>query len=178
MSPDTEHHPVDIIAAVENLVAEDYDRLRVRLWRQFGQQLHRIPDAPTPDDLLHEAIEDLLADRRHCPLARIDLTLCLVNIVRSKVSHLYAKWQQTGIGMVSDEVLEQRPIMASEDSALQETILALVSADSLLAKIVEYRLEHPDARAQEIADALELDMPTMYNANRRLKARLKGMVEK
>ncbi len=170
-------HTPDIVSAVEELLAEDYDGLRLRLWRQFGQQLHRIPDAPTPDDLLHDAIEDLLVDRRHCPLARVDLTICLVNIVRSKVSHLYEKWQQSGIMTVSDEILDRVQAVGTEDSELREKILHVVIDDPLLSKIVEFRLEHPDAKAQEIAESIGLDMQDMYNANRRLKARLKGIIE-
>ena len=79
--------PSDIVAALENLLAADYDRIRVRLWRQFGEQLQKIPDASRPDDLFHDAIKDLLAERRHCPLERIELTTCLVKMVRSKISH-------------------------------------------------------------------------------------------
>lgn len=175
---DNVEHGLDIVSAVANLSAEDYDGLRLRLWRQFGQELHRIPDAPTPDDLLHEAIEDLLGDRRHCPLARVDLTMCLVNIVRSKVSHVYDKWRQTGIVIVSDEVLEKVRVGDAEDSELRDSILAQVRDDSLLSKVIEYRLEHPEARAQEIAEALGLGLQAMYNANRRLKARLKSVVAK
>jgi hypothetical protein len=128
--------------------------------------------------LLHEAIEDLLADRRHCPLARVDLTICLMNIVRSKVSHLYDKWRQTGITTVSEEILERFQAAEIEDSVLRERILAQVNDEPLLSRIVEFRLDHPEARAQEIAEAVGLDMQAMYNANRRLKSRLKGVVGK
>jgi hypothetical protein len=171
--------PSDIVSAVENLFIEDYDRLRLRLWRQFGQQLRNIPDAPTPDDLLHDAIEDLLADRRHCPLERIDLTTCLVNIVRSKVSHLYEKWKKMGIVKVSEDILEwetpQNPTEEPE-AALREKILGCVEDDPLLKCIVEYRLDHPDAKARDFAQALGLEMQEIYNANRRLKARLRRLV--
>lgn len=170
--------PSDIVAAVENLPAEDYDRLRLRLWRQFGGQLRNIPDAPTPDDLLHDAIEDLLADRRHCPLERIDLTICLANIVRSKVSHLYEKWRHKGIVKVSDEVLNTVQTADDQDSELQEKILVLVADDVLLTRIVEYRLDHPEAKARDIAQTLEVSMQEMYNANRRLKARLGRLIDR
>lgn len=168
----------DILSVVADLSAEDYDRLRLRLWRQFGQQLRRIPDAPSPDDLLHDAIEDLLADRRHCPLTRVDLTICLMNIVRSKVSHLYDKWRQTGVMTVSEDILKTFEAKGSDDSELRERILEHLNGEPLLSEIIEYRLDHPEARAQEIAEAVGLGMQDMYNANRRLKSRLKGVVEK
>ena len=166
----------DIVSALENLLTADYDRIRLRLWRKFGEQLRNIPDAPTPDDLLHDAIKDLLAERRHCPLERIELTICLVNIVRSKVSHLYKKWKQEGIVKVSDEALNTVQVVDVQDSELREKILALVADDPLLTGIVEYRLDHPEAKARAIAEALGMDMQEMYNANRRLKARLKSLV--
>lgn len=168
--------PTDIVSALEKLSAEDYDRLRLRLWRQFGRQLRNIPDAPTPDDLLHEAIEDLLADRRHCPLERVALATCLVNIVRSKISHLYEKWKREGIVKVSDEVLNTVQIEDTQESGLRGKILAFAADDALLTRIVKYRLEHPDAKARDIARALGEDMQEIYNANRRLKARLKKFV--
>jgi hypothetical protein len=167
----------NIVAAVEKLPADDYDRLRLRLWRQFGGQLRNIPDAPTPDDLLHDAIEDLLADRRHCPLTRVDLTICLANIVRSKVSHLYEKWQHAGIVKVSDEVLNTVQAADVQDSELREKILALVADEPLLIRIVEYRLDHPEAKARRIARALKINMQEMYNANRRLKSRLRRLTD-
>lgn len=167
----------DIVSALEFLTAGEYDRLRLRLWRQFGRQLKNIPDAPSPDDLLHEAIEDLLADRRHCPLDTTELTTCLLNIVRSKVSHLYAKWKREGIVKVSEQMLDTIPIAAVQTSELREKILACVGDDPLLNRMIEYRLDDPEAKAQEIAEALGIEMAEMYNANRRLKARLKGLAE-
>lgn len=171
--------PSDIVSAVENLLTEDYDRLRLRLWRQFGQQLRDIPDAPSPDDLLHDVIEDLLADRRHCPLKRVDLTTCLVNIVRSKVSHLYEKWKKMGIVKVSEDILKwETPQNPKEEpeAALREKILECVEDDPLLKRIVEYRLDHPEAKTRDFAQALGMEMQEMYNANRRLKARLRRLV--
>ncbi|GAK59159.1 hypothetical protein U27_06135 [Candidatus Vecturithrix granuli] len=166
----------DIVSALEHLLTADYDRIRLRLWRKFGEQLRNIPDAPTPDDLLHDAIQNLLAGRRHCPLERVELAICLVNIVRSKVSHLYEKWKRAGIVKVSDEALNTVQLADEQDSELRENILAIVADDPLLTEIVEYRLDHPEAKARKIAEALGIDMQEMYNANRRLKARLKSLV--
>ena len=162
-----------IVTALKNLQAEDYDRLRLRLWRQFGRELQKIPDAPTPDDLLHAAIEDLLADRRHCPLEIVELTTCLLNIVKSKVSHLYDKWRREGISHVTDDILNTFQSADLPDSTLREKILAFVKDDPLLTSIVEYRLDYPEARASEIAQAVRISAHQMYNANRRLKMRLR-----
>ena len=166
----------DIAAALEALSSAELNRVRLGLWRKFGQQLQSIPDAPTPDDLLHEAIEDLLADRRHCPLERVELTTCLLNIVRSKVSHLYDKWKRDGIVKVPEEILDRLPIDTEEHSGLRNVILAIVTDDPLLRRIVEFRLDFPEAKARDIARALNLDMQEMYKANRRLKAQLRHLM--
>lgn len=175
-------HPApstDILSALEHLASEEIDKMRSRLWRQFGEQLRKIPDAPSPDDLLHDTIEDLLADRRHCPLERIELTICLVNIVSSKVSHLYEKWKKEGIVKVSEDTLKWETSQNTTEepgAALRKKILECVEDDPLLRRIVAYRLDHANAKARDIAQVLGVDMKEMYNANRRLKPRLKSLV--
>ncbi|MDM8525060.1 hypothetical protein QUF80_16945 [Desulfococcaceae bacterium HSG8] len=42
----------DILSPLKNLPQDDWDRLRLGLWRRFGGQLRNIPEAPSPDDLL------------------------------------------------------------------------------------------------------------------------------
>ncbi len=175
-------HPApstDILSALEKLTSEELDRIRARLWRQFGERLRNITDAPTPDDLLHDAIEDLLADRRHCPLERVELAICLVNVVSSKVSHLYEKWKKEGIIKVSEDTLKWETSQNTAEepgTELREKILECVEDDSLLKRIVAYRLDHANAKAWDIAQALGVDIKKMYNTNRRLKIRLKSLV--
>lgn len=163
----------DILTALEALSSAELNKIRLRLWQKFGRQLRDTPDAPTPDDLLHEAIEDLLADRRHCPLELVELAICIVNIVRSKVSHIYEKWKREGIVKVSDNILNTYQGKPEKDSELRDKILNFVADDPFLRRIVEYRLDYPEARAGKIARALNVDIQEMYKANRRLKARLK-----
>ncbi len=69
----------------------------------------------------------------------------------------------------------QNPV-AEHGAELREKILGYVKGDPLLERIVEYRLDHPEAKARKIAQTLGVDMNEMYNANRRLKARLKSFV--
>jgi hypothetical protein len=84
-----------------------------------------------------------------------------------------------GIVKVSEDILEwetpQNPTEEPE-AALREKILGCVEDDPLLKCIVEYRLDHPDAKARDFAQALGLEMQEIYNANRRLKARLRRLV--
>jgi hypothetical protein len=100
--------------------------------------------------------------------------VCIVNIVRSKVSHIYEKWKREGIVRVSDDMLNSlQGCMPEDDSELRDTILHVAADDPFLRQMVEFRLDHPEARAAEIARALNVDIQEMYKANRRLKARLK-----
>ncbi len=178
---DTTNDVYNIISALQNLTVDELDRLRLKVLRRFGTYLLNIPDAPGPDDLLHETIEDLLRDKRRCPLQRVDLAVCIYKIVCSKVNNLHEKWKRRKITKVSVDVLEHHvpPVPDQEEqTALRENILARVADDSLLVQIVEYRLEHPEEepiKAQKLAELLDVDIQDIYNANRRLKTRLKDM---
>lgn len=176
-----------IFTAIQHLTQEEIDRLRLKLWRRFEKQLYIMPDAPNPDDLLNDTIEDLLAERRRCPLAQVQLVVCLMKIVRSKVSHLYQKWKQERIIHESEEVLEREEALKrkaiqesvqEENSPLRCKILELVADEPLLTSIVSYRLEHADEeplRARRIAEVLGIGKE-IYNADRRLKDRLEKLL--
>ncbi len=189
----------DILSALKNLTPDDWDRLRLRLWKRFGGQLCNIPEAPSPDDLLHDAYVELLEDRRHCNLGKVTLVNCLFGIVRSKVSHIQARWkrsleknQQTvpidaekpdtqpladfyGRPAGQNDPMEGFSPEPSAKSDLYDDIHSLIQDDELLRKMVEYRYNHQDdnaPKAQEIADALGVPVKEIYNANRRLKSLL------
>ncbi len=59
----------DIIATLEQLGPAELNKIRLRVWHKFGRQLRNIPDVPTSDDLLYEAMKDLLS-RLSCRLTR------------------------------------------------------------------------------------------------------------
>ncbi len=173
---------VTIVDALERLTTEQVDRLRCQLWRRFAEQLSKTPDAPDPDDLLQEAYQDLLTEKRHCPVEHLDVVRCLFNIVRSKVSHLYAAWRKEGIVKESIDILEYMPDAragTAEDSPLRAAILDAVRDDPLLMQMVEYRLDHAEEepiKAQQMATALGVPLSEIYNANRRLKTRLASVI--
>lgn len=171
----------NIISALQNLTVDELDRLQLKVLRRFENYLLNIPDAPGTDDLLHETIEDLLSGRRRCPLQRVDLVVCIYKIVSSKVNNLYEKWKREKITKVSVDVLERKgsPVSDPEDSSeLRESILTRVADDPVLLQIVKYRLDHPEEepiKAQKLAELTGLDIKDIYNANRRLKMRLKDV---
>ena len=173
----------DVLSALEQLTPEAIDRLRLKLRKRFGEFLRKIPDAPDPDELLHETIVDLLEGIRHCPLDHAGLPVYLFNIVRSKTSHLYEKWKKERIVKESEAILEREnnQMEAADAPNLYHKIMAMVADDVILRQIVEYRLTHPEEepiKAQKIADQLGYDLKEVYNANRRLKTRLEPLVTK
>lgn len=186
-----------ISSALGNLTAEDWDRLRRLLWKKFGW-IDKIMGNPNPDDLLNESVNDLLNDKRHCPedslIIKKSLINCLYWIVKSKVSHIKDKLkrQEQQAESVSDEqpsdtfgqTIRSEELDKARDSVtdrlisetepdLKEQILSLVADDPMLEKIVKHQLENPDSNPRHIAEALRIDIKDLYNANRRLKERLK-----
>lgn len=167
-----------LLAALHALTGEEINGLRLKLWKRYGTRLRKIPNAPDPDDLLHEAIEDLLADRRHCP-PNLSVSTCLFHIVRSKTSHFYEKQKTDEIVTHSDEFADTVRVEHVHEPELRQTIITLIHDDALLTRIVAYRLEHCDdepIKARTIAEVLGVGIRDIYNANRRLRTRLEKLV--
>jgi len=150
----------------EKLDANTLDYIRLRLWRRFGEQLRKIPEASDPDDLLQEALEDLLSGRRKYPGEDVKLTTCLFKIVHSKVDNIQKKWkraqararnepQNTGtaqntaiVGAKIDFISFAKAqngvadrLSPVKEPSLRKKILALVADDALLVQIVRLQLD-------------------------------------
>lgn len=174
----------DMLFALEHFTTEEFDRLIFKLETCFAERLQKIPDAPDPVELLFEALEDLLTDKRHCPLDRVHIETCLFTIVRSKVNHIYEKWKREQVVNVSDEPLEFLPAptaQETEDPELCEQIFAIVEHDDFLSRIVKYQLNFLResgklAKARQLAEAFHVDVRSIYHANRRLKEHLSLLV--
>ncbi|MDM8542664.1 hypothetical protein QUF90_16440 [Desulfococcaceae bacterium HSG9] len=186
----------------EELDTDTLDYIRLWLWRRFGEQLRKIPEASDPDDLLHEAIEDLLSGRRKYPDEDVKLTTCLFKIVHSKVDNIQKRWKRAQaraikephnpgteqntdiIGAKIDFIsfAESQNSVADrlspvKEPSLRKKILDLVADDALLVKIVRLQLDamsNPgkQLKAKVLAAKLNVAVDEIYNANRRLKARL------
>ncbi len=188
----------DIRSALNELSEEDWDRLRLRLWKRFGGQLRNISSGKDPDDLLGEAVEGLLEGRLHYNLDKFTLVNCLFGSVRGKVSQIYERWKRDleqnrqtvpielenpvalpftdsyGKMLPRDEPMENFVPDPSAEANLYDAILSLIPKDDeLLKRMVAYRYEHQDdktSKAQETVDALGVSVNDIYNANRRLKS--------
>ncbi len=183
----------------------DYLRLRLQLWRRFGEQLRKIPEASDPDDLLQEAMKDLLSGRRKNPGEHVKLTTCLFMIVRGKVFNIHKKWKRaqarslkkaqnsgteqntdivgtkiddTNIGNAENGINEM--LSPVKKPSLRKQILALVADDALLVQIVRLQIdamENPGQKlsAKELAEKLNVTVKEIFNANRHLKVRLEKL---
>ena len=189
----------------EELDADTLDYIRLRLWRRFGEQLRKIPEASDPDDLLHEAIEDLLSGHRKYPDEDVKLTTCLFKIVHSKVDNIQKKWKRAQTRTRNEpqnpETAQNTDIVGAKidflsfaksqngvaerlspvkEPSLRKQILALVADDALLVQIVRLQLDamaNPgkQLKAKVLAEKLNVAVDEIYNANRRLKARLEQL---
>lgn len=85
-----------IAQALEQLTADQIDRLRCRLWRRFAAQLSKVPDAPDPDDLLQEAYQDLLVDKRHCPADQLEFGALLIQYCAQQSQPFVRRMEKRG----------------------------------------------------------------------------------
>lgn len=78
----------------ENLTTEKLDRLRLAIRRKFQGQFYKTPHVSEPDDLLQEAIEDILSGKTEWQ-PNVSLADCLFKIVETKV--IYRKNEKESI---------------------------------------------------------------------------------
>lgn len=167
----------DILKAIAELSTETWERLLFKVNVQFGRQLQRIAEAPSAEDLVHEAVEDVVYGRRAWPKESVSLPVCLTNIVWSKVTNLRRKAGKTEMLPLFEETVdweidqlasrEEEAKMVDWASATEEIpeepsaefrehLLHSVAQDQSLRPIVEYWLEHlnEDVTVEMIAQAL------------------------
>ncbi len=95
-----------IISALAEIKSEEWKKLLLTVHKWFGKQLQKVSEAPSPEDLLHEAIEDVLNGRRSWPQEKVSLPVCLRTIVRSKVDHIVTKGARAERVHVTDEAID------------------------------------------------------------------------
>ncbi len=168
-----------ILSALAEISEEEWARLMLTVQKWFGHQLQNIQSAPSPEDLLHETVEDLINGTRSWPQERVSLIVCLRTIVRSKANHVLTKAALTEHVHVTDEVLEwnldpkqtacsEREAVESvaasesvEDETIAELRSALLQGNSYgppLQQALEYWVNHlhDDVTARQLAEALQL----------------------
>ena len=182
------------IAIPAPLQEADWDDLLPRL-RLFAHQFHRrylsrIPQAPTPDDLVQEAVTKLYTGQRKLP-DDVPLLTVLINNIQSDIWNFLTregytrkdskgKARQGGGRHVALEAW-----MEDEDQGRQpadgvmrdwhEQIRARVDDDPLVLRIVELLFEDPKLKPRDLAHMLGTTVPDINKAQKRLRRRLKGL---
>ena len=174
----------------------DWDDLvpRVRLWaHQFHRRyLSRVRAAPSPDDLVQEAIAKLFTGQRRLP-EDVPLLTVLINNIQSDIWNFLTregytrkdskgKTRQGGGRHVLLEdwmkVQDANQMPANADMRrFSKRIRELVKEDTLVAQMVDLMLEDALLRPRDFADMLNVPVSEINKAQKRLKRKLKHLRE-
>jgi DNA-directed RNA polymerase specialized sigma24 family protein len=169
---------------------KDWDDLRMRgllyAYKYFSYIPYLTRGRMSVEDLVHEALSDMLEGQRRQP-ENVDSFTFLCGAIRSEFDNLYRKEKAATF---SEESLppDYSPFLPSV--SLEETqsvfdyqqlcdkVRELVSDDAELVSIVEVWFEEPDMKPKDIACRLGLSMDDMHNAQKRLRRRAINLREK
>ena len=158
---------------------------RPLLW---AQSLHRrclagLPGAPTPEDLVQDAVADLLTGRRAWPEG-LPAFVVLHGVVRSHVSNAVGRAGVPGssgfhlrsvpigeAGPAADEPADE----LADRAAVRARALALVGDDADLGRIVALWFDDPSLKPLDVAEILGLTATDVYHATKRLRRRLEPL---
>lgn len=150
---------------------------RLLLWAQrlHARVLFDVRGAPSPEDLVQDAVADVLTGRRSRPEG-VPLAVLLYGVIRSRASQVLSRaktrGESPGPRYVSLDEAERVHAEASGESAdLRERVLALVGDDAVLRRIVDLWFEDPGLKAADLAAMLGLAPAEVYAATRRLRRR-------
>ena len=162
--------------------ADDWEALlpRLLLWAQrlHARVLSDVRGAPTPEDLVQDAVTDVLTGRRRRP-ADVPLAVLLYGVVRSRASQVLGRAKARGgargpryVGLEAAERLHAGAASEPGHAAdLRTRALALVAGDETLERIVALWFEDPGLKAADLAAMLGLPAAEVYAATRRLRRR-------
>ena len=180
----------------ERLREADWDDMvpRVRLWaHQFHRRyLARVRAAPSPDDLVQEAITKLFTGKRRLP-DDVPLLTVLINNIQSDIWNFltregYTRKDSKGKsrkGGGRHVLLEDWMKMQDADAVPAATdmrnftkkIRKLVASDVLVSKMVDLFFQDPLLRPRDLAEMLEVPVSDINKAQKRLKRKLKHLRE-
>lgn len=159
---------------------DDWEALlpRLLLWarRLHDRVLADVRGAPTPEDLVQDAVTDVLTGRRSRPEG-VPLAVLLYGVIRSRASQVLsrakARGETEGPRYVGLDEAEAAHAEAAHDPAhaadLRERVLALVADDEVLTRMVGLWFEDPALKAADLAALLDLPAVEVYAAARRLR---------
>jgi DNA-directed RNA polymerase specialized sigma24 family protein len=171
-----------------SLATADWDDVfpRVRLWahRFHRRYLSQIRAAPSPDDLVQEAIAKLYTGRRRLP-DHVPLLTVLINNIQSDIWNFltregYTKTDSKGKGRqgwgrhvgledwMADRDAESLPA-ASDRRRLHEALRRRFADDPLVRRIVDLLFDDPLLKPRDLAEMLHTSVFEINNAQKRLK---------
>jgi DNA-directed RNA polymerase specialized sigma24 family protein len=161
---------------------EDWEAVvpRLLLWatRLHARTLSGVRGAPTPEDLVQDAITDALTGQRVRPDG-LPLLVFLYGVIRSRVSQTLSRSKTRGEATQMRYVSLEEAWNVHADSAsdpayaasLHKRVLALVAGDDLLERIVGLWFEDPDLKSRDLAVMLDVSAGEIYSATKRLRRR-------
>lgn len=150
---------------------------RLLLWTQrlHARVLMDIRGAPTPADLVQDAVTDVLSGRRSRPPG-LPLAVVLYGVIRSRAHHVLARAKTTDdvararfVGMEEAASTHMALTESPDTDDLRRRVLLLVGEDEVLTQMVNLWFEDPALKASDIAEMLGLSPHDVYAATRRLR---------
>jgi hypothetical protein len=191
-------------AELSEMTTDEYDKIRYLVYIIFNERLKKIPGAPSSDDLIHDAFTKLLEGKRKRPGPEVTLITCIINIIRSLISHLERDIEKNTHLELTDQISSDtlgnisinyiNPKFQKEISGMysivdfliaketQEEILAFFQHDEIVIKILELKFTYPNIPLKPIIILNylleffeDITMKDVNNAKARLKNGLTKM---
>ncbi len=178
----------------ERLLIADWDDIlpRVQLWANHFHRryLRHIRAAPTPEDLVQEAVVKLYAGQRKLP-DHVPLLTVIINNIQSDIWNFLTKegytrkdskgkgrkgWgRHIGLEEWMQDFDQRTTPPQAELNGLHDAIKAKVSNDKELTQMVELLFEDPLLKPRDLARLMGMSIKNVNNAQKRLRRRLKSL---
>lgn len=177
----------------ERLQIADWDDVlpRVQLWANHFHKryLRHIRAAPTPEDLVQEAIVKLFSGRRKLP-DHVPLLTVIINNIQSDIWNFLTKegytkknsqgkgrqgWgRHVGLEEWMNDFDQQSVPPSVELRGLHDAIRAKIANDGELMQLVDLLIEDPLLKPRDLARLMGSTVKQVNNAQKRLRRRLKS----
>jgi DNA-directed RNA polymerase specialized sigma24 family protein len=178
----------------ERLLVADWDDIlpRVQLWANHFHRryLRQVRAAPSPEDLVQEAIVKLYSGRRKLP-DHVPLLTVIINNIQSDIWNFLTKegytkkdsqgkgrkgWgRHIGLEEWTHNVDEHSIPPDAELKGLHDTIRIQIEDDKELTTMVDFLFEDPLLKPRDLARLMDLSIQHVNNAQKRLRRKLKSL---
>ena len=186
----------DVLASEvpERLLIADWDDIlpRVQLWANHFHKryLRHVRAAPSPEDLVQEAIVKLYAGQRKLP-DHVPLMTVIINNIQSDIWNFLTKegytkkdskgkgrqgWgRHIGLEEWMNDFDRQTIPPSAELNGLHDAIRAKVANDKELTQLVSLLFEDPMLKPRDLARMMGKSIKDINNAQKRLRRKLKSL---